>query len=270
MKAISLILGVILAAASLWAQGPAITMSAEPAPPNVEKLALDLQSILLKLDQGLSEQIHALSGKAASEEAIRELLKAVAKNSPEALNAAFIDPKGILLYLEPEKFQDSEGADVSGQAHIIAMREKPRPILSSPFKAAEGFMALSLAHPLFNDKGEFRGEISLALDPQALVATVLKNNKVPPEYELWGIEEDGNTVVDPDLEEIGKNIFTDPLYDEHESLRELGKQMVSEPTGKGEYHFFATGTTDVIRKLTTWATISMHGKKWIMILVRRA
>ncbi len=77
------------------------------------------------------------------------------------------------------------------------------------------------------------------------------------------------TVCDQDKEEIGLNIFTDPLYQPFESRVTLSKQISAEPSGTGEYSFKATGSETVVTKKASWDTISLHGRTWRVILVNK-
>lgn len=269
MKTLILIPGLLLLLAGLWAQGDAPLTQKELSAPEVKELASDLLSTLVKVDKTLAGQILSFAAGAEAEDAIRRMLQSSLKADPAVINAAFIDLEGIMRYLEPEKFREYEGREVAVKTGMVSRMEEPGPVLSSPFKASEGFTAVSIARPLYGAGGEIIGEVSLALDPMILVNAVLKNNQVPDEYELWAMQRDGTMVLNQDEPEVGLNLFTDPLYDQHKSLRQLSMKMSQEPSGDGEYSFYATGTEVVSKKLAYWTTISLHGMDWIVVLIRR-
>jgi hypothetical protein len=269
MKAFILSLSLLLLMAGLWAQGPAPETPKAPPDPEAKAIAADLLATLSKIDKTLSGKIKSFAGSAEDEDALRGLLAAGLKSDPAVINAAFIDLEGILRYLEPEQFREYEGREVAVKDQMISRMESPGPVLSSPFKAAEGFTAFSLARPVYGAGGLIIGEVSLALHPVNLANAILKNNQVPDDYELCVMQKDGTIVLDQDQAEIGLNLFSDPLYDEYESLRQLGKRMIKEQTGEGEYSFYAAGTNVVSKKLASWSTISLHGTDWIVVLIRR-
>ncbi|HRY84514.1 MAG TPA: hypothetical protein P5533_07765 [Candidatus Cloacimonadota bacterium] len=238
-------------------------------PPDVKILAADLRANLSQIDTTMAGRIAAFKGSFGNETEIRILLTETLNAHPAILSSCYIDPKGILKYLEPAKFKDSEGADISQQAHTIAIMKDPKPLLSAPFKAVEGFATVVIAHPLFDANKRFMGSLNLTLDTSALPQLVLNKNKVPSNYELWAMETDGITVCDQDKAEIGLNIFTDPVYQPYESLRILAKTIAAQTSGEGQYSFKAAGSETVAQKHATWDTIELHGKIWRVVLVSK-
>lgn len=241
----------------------------EKSTPEVSTLAKGLLAELTQIDAAMDTQIKTIAGKLGNETKIRELLMAMPPAHPAIITSCYVDTKGILKYLEPDKYKESEGADISKQEHTIAMLKDPRPILSTAFKAVEGFSAVILSRPLYDSKEKFVGSLVLTIDTSLLPKLVLEKNAVSDEYELWAMEPDGMTVCDQDKEEIALNIFTDPVYQPFESLRTLAKTIASSPSGNGEYSFKATGTETVVNKKATWDTITMNGREWRVILVKQ-
>jgi len=269
MKTITTLLCVFFLTGILWAENIALAQQEIQQAPQVKTLAKYMQKTLDKIDGSMARLIESSAGKINNETEIRVLLTASLKGQPAVVTSNFIDNKGVLLYTEPAEYKEIEGSDISKQDHIRAMMKQPEPIFSSVFKAVEGFASVAIARPLFDDKKNYVGSLVLTIDPALLVTLTLKNNKVPAEFELWTMQTDGMIVGEQDQEEIGKILFTDPMYDDYKTLRILGKKMISEPSGEGEYSFYATGTTDVVTKQATWDTISLHGRNWIVVLVRR-
>lgn len=241
----------------------------EAALPSPNILAQDLLANLNQIDGAIADVISAREAKFASEEDIRILLVDALKVHAAVLTSCYVDTKGILKYLEPAQYQDSEGADISKQTHTIAMLEKPAPMISTAFKAVEGFATVAMAQPLLDAKGKFVGSLVLTIDTSMLPQLVLDKNGVSSDYEIWAMEPDGTIVCDADKEEIGLNLFTDSMYLDHEALQSLGKQIAASPKGEGEYSFAATGTDDVVAKKAAWETITMHGREWRVVLVKK-
>jgi len=240
----------------------------EPAP-DVSVLAQDLLANLAQIDSAMTTSIAKQANQFGTEAEIRTLLSETLKAHPAILTSCYVDTKGILKYLEPAQYKDSEGADISKQAHTIAMLKDHAPIFSTAFKAVEGFATVVIGQPLFDAKQTFMGSLVLTLDTSVLPKLVLEKNAVPANYELWAMEPDGMTVCDQDKEEIGLNILTDPLYARFESLKTLAKRAGASPKGEGSYTFKATGTETVVEKQVTWDTISMHGREWRVMLVSK-
>ena len=243
------------------------------APPPL-KLSLDrfvpvLQKSLNQIDDAMAKEIEKTKVDVSDEKDVRKLLDAIFKESPLVIDVSYINPKGVLLYIEPSEYKNFENADVSDQEQVIAMKKNPAPLFSGGFKAVEGFQSVDLEHPLFDDKKQFVGSISSLIRPELLVGPLLKKTTIPKDYELWIMQPDGLIIYDQDKEEIGRNLFSDPMYAGYESLLELGRKIASAPTGKGSYIFVAPGSKEKVIKNAVWKTVSLHGREWRVVLAYR-
>jgi len=241
----------------------------KPEAPVVKELALSMQARLEKLDTTMVDLLAEHQEKLTTEEEIRAFLDLGLKDNPEILTSCYVDSLGILKYLSPEEYRSAEGSDISAQDHIAAMMSDPKPVFSKAFKAVEGFMTVVLGHPILNAEGKFSGAYVITLDPQKLVTEVLAKHNLPEDYELWAMQTDGLMVCNQDEAELGLNLFTDELYKNFESLRTLSQKIAVEAAGEGEYSFWATGTTEESKKIAAWDTISLYGREWRVVLVKR-
>ena len=146
------------------------------------------------------------------------------------------------------------------------MLQTRMPVFSSGFLAFEGFLAVDLAHPLYDDRKNFVGSISAFIRPELLIDPLLKKSVIPAGYELWIMQPDGMIIYDQDKEEIGRMLFKDPLYADYANLLELGKQIAAKPTGEGSYIFVAAGSTEKVIKNVAWQTVRLHGREWRVVL----
>lgn len=101
----------------------------EASIPDVGVLAQDMLAELYQINSVMSAAITAQGGKLGNQEEIRALLVEAQKAHPSVLTSCFVDSKGILKYLEPSTYKDSEGADISKQVHTIAMLQNPAPMI---------------------------------------------------------------------------------------------------------------------------------------------
>lgn len=243
------------------------------APPrldlSLDRFVQDLQSRLLQIDASLAESIE--KGKANIDQPgeIRKLLHAFYEENPDVLDASFVDGKGILRQIEPSEYKNLENADISQREHVQAMLKTRKPVFSGGFRAIEGFLAVDLARPLFDAKQNFLGSVSAFLRPELLIDPLLKQSVVPADYELWIMQPDGMIIFDQDREEIGRMLFSDPLYAGYASLLKLGRQIAAEPTGKGSYVFLAPGTQKKVIKNVVWQSVRLHGREWRVVLAYR-
>ena len=185
------------------------------------------------------------------------------------VDASFIDGKGFLRQIEPSEYKNLENADISKRDHVIAMLKTRMPFFSSGFPAFEGFLAVDLAHPLYDGRKKFVGSISAFIRPELLIDPLLNKSVMPAGYELWIMQPDGMIIYDQDKEEIGRMLFSDPLYAGYASLLDLGRKIAADPTGKGSYIFLAPGSQKKVIKNMVWQTVGLHGREWRVVLAYR-
>jgi len=82
------------------------------------------------------------------------------------------------------------------------------------------------------------------------------------------MQPDGLIFNDQDKMEIGRNLFTDQLYEPFEELRVLGSEISQKESGLGEYSFFSRGMNTVVMKEFKWSWVGLHGTQWRLILTK--
>jgi hypothetical protein len=237
---------------------------------NVRVLAHDLLAEFNQIDSTMAESIAAAEGNFGTEAEIRTLLSAGLGAHPAVITSCYVDGKGILKYLEPEKYRESEGADISTQEHTIAMLENPEPMISTAFKAEEGFAAVAMAQPLFDAEQKFVGSLVLTLDSSIFPQLVLSKNELGADYELWAMDPNGVIVCHQDKAKIGANILTDPMYLEQIALQNLAREIAAKPSGEGEYSINAAESQEDVSKKAYWNTIQIHAQQWRVVLAEKA
>lgn len=243
------------------------------APPlltlSLDRFARDLQKRLDEIDGSLAGLIEKRRSNIEKDGGIRELLGSVISENTDVVSASYVDDKGVLRQIQPSDYKNLENADVSTRDHVIAMLQTRNPVFSGGFSSFEGFLAVDLARPLFDDEKRFVGSISALIRPELLIEPLLKTSVTPPDYELWIMQTDGMIIFDPDEAEIGRMLFSDPMYADYSSLLDLGKTIASEPTGKGSYIFLAPGTKEKVIKNVVWQSVGLHGREWRVVLAYR-
>ncbi len=229
----------------------------------------ELQKKLSNIDKFSRKFIAGKKSNWENEAAIRKSLDSIVAEFPDVVEATLVDVKGVLRYIEPKEYKNFEGVDISAQDHVIALRKNLKPVFSSGFMSVEGFLAVDLAYPVYNKKGDFLGSISLLINPAILVKPILKEISFAAGYEPWFMQTDGMIVYDPDTEEVGKMLFTDPIYKDYTSLLELGKTISANRKGSGEYVFQAMGHQEKVVKSCSWDTVSLYGREWRVVLAHK-
>lgn len=247
--------------------------TATPVPPqlklSLEHFTPDLQQNVDQIDESLAEVIEKSDINVKSEGEIRQFLNALLDENPDIFEAAYIDSKGYLRYIEPGDYKNFENVDISDQEHIIAMQKNPAPQFTGAFEAVEGFQAVVIARPLFDSEKRFAGSSHLLIRPELLIDTLLKKTSIPDGYELWIMQTDGQIIYDQDKGEIGKMLFSDPIYADYGTLRELGKKIAAYPSGEGSYVFLAALSKEKVIKNVIWQTVKLHDSEWRVVLAYR-
>lgn len=233
---------------------------------SLDRFVQDLQNRLNQIDGSLSKLIEKNQSNIEKEGGIRRLLASFINENPDVVDASFVDGNGFLRQIEPSEYKNLENADISKRDHVIAMLKTRMPVFSSGFPAFEGFLAVDLAHPLYDGRKNFVGSISAFIRPELLIDPLLKKSVIPAGHELWIMQPDGMIIYDQDKEEIGRMLFKDPMYADYANLLELGRQIASKPAGKGSYIFVAAGTKEKVIKNMAWQTVRLHGREWRIVL----
>ncbi len=236
---------------------------------SLDRFVPNLQKRLNYIDHSTAIQIAMNRVNTKNQKDFRKLLNAVLDDNPEVVEASFVCCRGYLRYIEPQDYKNYENTNIGTQEHVIEMRRNKVPIFSKAFTAVEGFLAVDIAHPLYNERKQFIGSLSVLLRPELLVDSMIKKCTIPDDYELWIMQTDGTLIYDQDKDEIGRNLFTDPLYAEYESLLELGKKVASTPEGEGSYFFLAPGSKEKVIKNVIWKTVKLHNQEWRVALAYR-
>jgi hypothetical protein len=238
------------------------------------RLSLDtfvpaLQHVLDQIDADLASAIEAGRPDVSKEDAVRELLSALLKKNENIIEAAFVDSKGMLRYIEPRDYRNFENTDISAQEHVSAMLKDPRPLFTASFKTVEGYWGVVDSRPLYDSERRFVGSINLVIRPELLVGPLLEKTRIPSGHELWIMQPDGKIIYDQDPQEIGKTLFTDPTYAGYGDLLKLGKRIAAEPSGEGSYVFLAPGLEKKVIKKAAWRTVGLHDRAWRVVLAYR-
>lgn len=198
----------------------------------------------------------------------RKTLAAALKESRLIFEAVYVDEKGRMRCIEPGDYVNFEGSDISSQAHVISMMKHHEPVFSSGFPAVEGFRAVVIAYPVYDRHHDFKGSLNILIRPELMLRSLLKEVKIPADYELWVMQPDGMIIYDDDPQEIGKNLFLDPAYSGYDSLLKLGRRIGEEARGQGDYVYKERGDGEKAVKSANWDTVSLYGRDWRVVLAR--
>lgn len=232
----------------------------------VSRLESDISNNLKTIDADLKSA--AKDAGKLKESEIRKLLVGLCTNKPYAVDAAFINSKGIITIIEPGKYRKHEGSDISNQEAVILMQKSKKPFMSNLFDSVEGIKSIDIEYPVFSADRKFLGSLSLLVEQDKLIRKIAAPIEKELNVNCFVMQKDGTLIYDTDPSQIGSNIFSDQLYKGYPELVSLGKRMVREKNGRGYYTFLIHGTDKIIKKQAVWKTIQFFDNNWIVVSYR--
>lgn len=238
--------------------------------PEAYEVLSDVKSIihekLTSMDQDLDKMVQGYNGKIPPEHIVRNGFIRFYQNNPYVISCALIDTDGNIVYAEPSEFHPSEGKSISDQENFFMMQKNRAPMLSNSFFAVEGFDAVSLQYPIIDSQGGFYGSVSILIRPDIMAEELVTPIIAETLFEPWIMEPDGRILFDKSYGGTGRMLYLDYLYEEMKTFRQLGDNIVSNKTGRGDYIHYQPETNEMIVKLAIWDTIELHDAQWRIIV----
>lgn len=235
----------------------------------LSKITNNVNSTFILFDDVMSSTSSELSDTGLKGQETRSILVKALNETPYALEYSTVDSDGILTTIEPSQYTPLEGTDISGQEHVKKLKETGKPVLGGTFHAIEGFDAVAIHYPIRSKSGgAFQGELSLLIKPENLIGGAIVPAIKDEAVEAWAMDTNGNILYDADSGEVGRNLFTDSLYQPYPELLSLGRRIIAENSGSGEYQFMAHDTGLLVKKHAQWATVGLYGTEWRIIVAQ--
>jgi len=252
-------------AKSNWSSGD-LTLSltwekpGDDFPRQILDLQLDIQGEMGRMDRELAAAAEELSKTGITGEGAQGVLKKLAALSPQIVDAVTVDSTGKIVAVEPASYQYVVGADIGGREYIKRLWEAKAPVISSIF-SVEGFPAIDLERPVFNDKRELVGSVSLLLKPEDFFSSFDVPEIGGQKPEIMVTQQDGYILYDTDTSQIGRNVLTDPFYKDFPDLLPLAGRTAGTRWGMGAY-----SAPDQQVKMSVWTTVGLHGTEWRVVM----
>jgi hypothetical protein len=236
-------------------------------PPVLSELDREITAELTRMDQNLAEVARRFSEKGLPMAEKRKVLSDLCRSSTYAVDCSFVDRSGRMVLVEPGEYAKFEGSDISAQEQVVRLHKTHKPVMSNAFRAVEGFEAVDLEYPVLAHDGKLQGSVSMLIRHDLLLSSILDPVLRPIPLEAFMMQPDGRILYDEDEEEVGRMLFSDPLYQPHPQLLALGFLISREKTGAGSYDFRQKGSKKVVNKDAHWTTVGLHGTEWRLVLM---
>lgn len=194
-------------------------------------------------------------------------LKQTLQNFAYAHSSVVISPDGIVIAAVPEQYADLAGLDWAYQPEVERANTEQASIVSEVFWLVEGFYGISQSSPIFTADGEYIGYTDITYQPDQMISRQIDPILTKTPYDIWVAETGGRVIYDTTAEEIGRNLFTDPAYQEP-GLQEAFQKIVSQPAGETTYTFWDLNWQHQVTKTAIWGTAGVHGAEWRVVITQ--
>jgi basic membrane protein A len=232
----------------------------------LNQLKEEAAEVLEKLDADLKLGAKMLSGTALNSERARSVLKRIYGLNPYLIDCSTVGNQGVIQAIEPEGFKEFEGANIASQVHWSKLAKTGNPVLSGYFRSVQGVAAVAFHYPVFLSDNRLAGSVSALLEPEKLLAGIIEPVSSNLPVDIFLMQTDGLMIYDVDANQIGRNVFQDPLYQPFPELIELARKVAVTKKGMGEYRFYREGSGEPVNKLAYWKTIHKHGTEWRIVI----
>lgn len=239
----------------------------EPAPGDLNDITNAIQDALDDLDTKLAAAADSIADTGLDSAATRTSLEALCADETGAVDCSTVSLQGILTAVEPEEYQDAEGADISDQEQVIRLQQTKQPVVSELFTAVEGFAAIDIEYPLLDDANQLQGSVSILIKQAEWLGAVIEPMIAGTDYLCMVVQEDGVILYDVDPEQVGKDTFNDAMYQDYPELLKFAEQYLSTPQGVGQYSYKASDSDETVTKRARWMTVTRYGTDWRVLLI---
>jgi len=240
------------------------------SPPVLSGTQKQMSNYFYKLGIGLSHNAEALSTLDLKSDEARKIIAAIYENNSFIANCALINADGIIVANEPSKFKDSEGKDISAQAHFIKVRTEKKPVLSNMFMAVEGFKAIAIHYPIISVSKGFCGSISMLVKQDALFNEMVSPLTAGLPLALVLLQTDGAILYSNSPEFAGDNFFENKESNKILNIEELSGKIKKNPAGEDVALLNADGAgaeaASKLKKKMYWLTIGLFDTKWHLVM----
>ena len=225
-----------------------------------------LSDVFEKMDRDLSSVTSRLSTIDFESAEARDILRRCAART-YSVDCVIFDAKGVMKVIEPAEYKRHEGTDLGSDKVLVLLRTTKQPVFSNVFRSVEGINAVVAQYPILSPEKELLGSLSALIKPEVLLANIVAPIIEKTPFSCTVMQKDGLDIYDTDPAQIGRNLFTDPLYKDFPELVDVGRRVVKEEKGSAAYRFLKKGGNETVRKEAVWATVGLYGTEWKIVVI---
>ena len=227
----------------------------------------EFQEKLVNLSEITEKTARISAEKGLFGDYIQAELDKAQKIMPGIVTIGIFDSRGICTAMSPLS-HNIIGWDLSETPVVSSMNEEMVPQMTGLFALSEGGYAASVNYPVFSNDKKYTGFVSLTFDPYTFFNEPASDFMNNTEYQVMIAQKDGVVLYDTDINEIGKETFNNPMYDEFPEVLEFAKAYSDSFSGEFEYSYLDKTLSKNVDKKAIWTTIGLHGEELRLISIR--
>jgi PAS domain S-box-containing protein len=175
-----------------------------------------------------------------------------------------VDSTGHILYTVP--FQAGAiGLDISSQEHNRLIAETHEPVVSSVFKAVQGYDTVAYAIPVF-DRGEYAGSLSILIPFAVVAEKYLANIILGENGYAWMISKEGVELYCPVPGHVGRCVFE--MSSTLPAVIKMAEKMMAGEEGQTAYRYDWTkeGRREEVLKHAVYHPVHLPHNLWSVVV----
>jgi hypothetical protein len=243
-----------------------VSQGADHALDTLNETVKRITILLGDVDRNLQETASRIGNGLDIQTDIRADVRNLCIGKTYAIDCSFVNAKGVIQIVEPEKYRKYEGSNLAAQAVTARILKLHKPLFSDLFVGIEEVQAFLLAYPVFNVKKEFVGSVSIFFSPELLVKKAIEGLTLGKGIVVIVLEANGMNVFSTDPAQVRRSPLKHAEYQGFPELQGLVGMIVSQEEGAGTYQYGRPGTHQVVRKKAVWKTVSLYDGFWRVVI----
>jgi hypothetical protein len=239
-------------------------------PPLLAEVRDDLAAGLRDIHRAAEAAADAVRLATGGEDEVRQILGLVATHDPAVVDCGWIDPDGVLRWIEPADWRAREGANLSDEEIVRRLVRSRQPVLGRIERSAEEIDASALTYPVITSNGRLAGAVRILFRPETLADEIVQKHAVESDWDVWVLETDGKILFASDPAAAGRSLLSDDGFRSSPELIEIGRRMQTEP--EGEEAPPGGNPDDSARSWREghWTSVVLDGTEWRVLVTRSA
>lgn len=195
---------------------------------------------------------------------LQRILKGLMDGHPEAEAFFIVDMKGKTVAAYPGPVSVPRDV-IEHELRYIRGELTPKESDMSKLFDQDGHKAFVMSVPIFKGKRLMAGLTTLMFADVSVPKFLNFDPRKSP-YQVWLMKDDGTIVYDEDEKQIGRDLFTDEMYQHFPELLKFGEMIRKRPWGIGHYSFLGKGERGKVYKVAAWDTLKSDGTEWKLVV----